>query len=310
MPDISVIIVNYNVKDLLLSCITSLKKYLSDKYEIEIIIIDNNSSDGSCIAIKNNFPEITVIENKFNAGFSAANNTGINIANARVILLLNPDTEIKNDSVKCLFEFIDTNPPNVIAGPRLLNTDASLQSSRFKFPSVSSIIFEALFFNYLPRFKNQIQKFKTHPVEQVEALSGAALCFKKQLTNNNTLFDENLFWMEDIDFCYRNYLKGGSNYFVNSAEIFHHSGKSSEKNYHIAIANQIISKLKYFKKHSNSFQLWVAIIFSYVHIVLRLILFSMAFFIPKIIKRIRAYIFTLGKLNQYLAGNIKGAITK
>lgn len=304
MPAVSIIIVSYNVKQLLMQCLESIPKHFPAEFTYEIIVVDNNSTDGSVAAVKQHFTDIILIENKFNNGFSGANNQGINKAQGEIIFLLNPDTELTNKTLLPVLNFISLNK-NAIAGPRLLNTDGSFQNSCFRFPGAMQIVLESLFLNHIINIKTYPQD-KLQQQCRVDALSGAALLFSRSLTVNIGKLDENLFWMEDIDFCFRCFKNnGGCNYFP-GAEIMHHSGQSAKKNLNIAIANQVISKIKYLKKNSGISGYFVAIIFSYVHILSRIAIFCcFGIFSPLIFTKLKAYLFTFKQINTYL---IKGSL--
>ena len=216
---ISIIIVSYNVKDFLFNCIVSVQKYFS---EAEIIVVDNNSSDGSVEMLKQNFPLVKLIDNKENKGFSGANNQGIVMARSENILLLNPDTEVIDGALNKMISFLETQKELCIVGPQLLNTDKTLQKSCWKFPKVIEIIAETFYLHLLFNSKYYSNK-KQETVFEVDALSGAALLFKKELLQKIGILDENLFWMEDVDLCYRNKKSGGSNIYFPEAKIIHHS---------------------------------------------------------------------------------------
>ncbi len=127
---ISIIIVNYNVRELLLKCIQAI--YHSSNKNFEIIVVDNNSKDDSTVAVKEKYPNVIVVENKFNAGFSGANNQGMELANGEFILLLNPDTEIAVDALDLLLDYLLRHNECSIVGPQLLNSDGTLQPSIWK----------------------------------------------------------------------------------------------------------------------------------------------------------------------------------
>jgi GT2 family glycosyltransferase len=298
--DVSIIIVNYNVKDLLFKCLSSVKKYFPSNYSYEIIIVDNNSNDGSVDGLKKMFPEVTMIENKLNIGFSAANNQGIGVAKGNLIFLLNPDTELIDSSLIHLLQFISENTTGIIAGPKLINSDSTFQNSCYKFPQVSQIILEAFYLHLI--FNN-----RTYPQNdlkqkrQVDALSGAVLIFKKELIAKTGMLDENLFWMEDIDLCFRNVKNGGINMYFPQTVIGHYGGGSSRKNYIISISNQVISKVKYFKKNSGRPELFIAVAFSYMHVFTRITMFGFfSVFSKKCFRKFNAYTFTMKKLTGYL----------
>jgi len=298
---VSIIIVNYNVKDLLQSCLNSINKFYSND-SFEIIIVDNNSNDGSIEIIKKNFPSCILLSNTTNAGFSEANNQGVKIAKGEYILLLNPDTEFKNDSLNSMIKYLETNPTISIIAPKLLNADGSLQISCWKFPSVLNIIAETFFLHLIFKI-GQYSEQMFDSLFEIDVASGACLLFRKELTNQIGLLDSNLFWMEDVDYCYRAKSIGKVVYFPET-EIIHHSGKSLRQNYNIAISNQIISKLKYLKKHFNSFYFFIGILFSIIHVITRIIVFGiLSPFKNEYLLKLNAYICTMKKLLEYILFN-------
>ncbi|MFH1004349.1 MAG: glycosyltransferase family 2 protein [Bacteroidota bacterium] len=295
---VSIVIVNYNVKELVLKCISSVLN--SELMNAEVIVVDNNSSDESVKAIKQLFPKVIVIDNKDNKGFSAANNQGIFIAKGKYILLLNPDTEVQKKSLQKMIEFMKNNSSQIILAPQLLNSDGSLQISAWRFPSVSEIILETFYIHRLFRISEY------HPnifqdTFKAEGLSGAAMMFSKETINKTGMMDENLFWMEDIDLCYRNKKSGGMNIYFPEAKIIHHTGASAKQNFRITISNQLLSKLKFFKKHYGLFSMIFASIFILIHIFFRIIvLFLLSPFSKTFRLKSYAYIFSLLIFFKYI----------
>jgi GT2 family glycosyltransferase len=266
-PDISIVIVSHNVWDYLDKCIHSI---LSQKgISPEIIVVDNNSTDGTLTNLKANHPAVKVISNKNNAGFSAANNQGIKAATADVILLLNPDTEITGlDTLRKMTDYLLGDDNIGILAPKLLNTDGSFQPSFWNFPRVTVILLELFFLH--TRNKSDIH---TAPKE-IQGASGAALCLRKSLADSLGGLDENLFWMEDIDLCYRVAKTGKKNVFNPDLTIIHHGGKSSVNKQLVTIPNQVMSKIKYFRKNGSSMQFALSNFLSFLFILSRLAVFS------------------------------------
>lgn len=301
MKKVSIIIVNYNVKDLLLQTIQSVYNSTHD-IEFEIIVVDNNSSDDSIAAVKNKFPQVILIENNFNAGFSGANNQGMKSATGDYIFLLNPDTEIKNEALKILSNFVNSHTDCVIAAPQLLNSDLSIQYSAWQNHSPIDLIAETFFLNrFFSSLHYPVPKFNT--TFQAKTLSGAALFFHKKWLSKLVGLDENLFWMEDIDICFRAQ-KLGNLYYCNEAIVVHHSGQSQKKNYNVSISNQLLSKLKYYKK--NFSWLWViaANISCFIFILSRCIILSIISPLKTIfnLKR-KAYFYTMKRYWKYILFN-------
>ena len=291
---LSVIIVSYNVKDFLSKCIASVQQDFS---EAEIIVVDNNSSDGSVEMLKQNFSSIKVIANNENKGFSGANNQGIAIAQGEYIFLLNPDTEVMSGSIDKMLEYI-SHKRNIILAPQLLNTDGTVQISAWWFPSAWEIFLEMIFVHKMLC----ISQYAPNMFDKIfiaEALSGAALIFRS--SRNEKFLDENLFWMEDIDFCYRQKESGGESIYFPKAKIIHHVGQSSKKNFRVSISNQLISKLKFFKKHKQYISFFLASIFIFIHIVLRMIIFIFLFLFSQYFrKKFDAYLYSFVKFFRYI----------
>jgi len=295
--ELSIIIVNYNVNDWLLKSIKSIYNYIQH-IEFEIIVVDNNSTDDSISNLKTLYPYVIIIENNYNAGFAEANNQGIRIANGKLILMLNPDTELFDDSINKLVLFASNLNHNDLIAPCLLNSDSSIQYSTWRAPNVSTILKEAFFLNYVfPNNKNidsEISKV------EVQCVSGAAMLFKKDLINKIGFLDKNLFWMDDTDFCYRVRKASGRILYFPSSRIFHHGGKSSAKNQKIVISNQILSKIKFFKKHFSFFIFFLSIWFSLIHIINRIIVFAILFPVSGFWKKEKAYCFSFVKFIKYI----------
>ena len=305
LPDgqVSIIIVSYNVKDLLCKCISSVIA-CAGNLNYEVIVIDNDSKDGSPAAAKSLSSQIQIIENKFNAGFSAANNQGIRIAKGRYIFLLNPDTEITGDAIQQLKKYLSEHKSCAIVGPQLLNSDGSIQISTWKDHTSVDLILETFFLNRIFSALNYpSQKLKT--AFETKTLSGAALFFRKALTDKIGMLDEHLFWMEDIDLCYRAQ-KEGSIHYLHTAQVIHHSGQSQKKNYNLSIANQLLSKLKYYKKHSTIVAVCIAHISCFIFITTRIAALSLLMPLNPIYKlKAQAYIYTLQRYLMYLFTNDK-----
>lgn len=294
---LSVIIVNYNVKQLLLDCVSSLKGNVSG---IEVIVVDNCSTDGSVVAVKEAFPDVNLIVNTENKGFSAANNQGLSIARGEWLLLLNPDTKLTPGALNLYHSFAEQEGRSGIYGAKLLNEDGSLQKSAWKLNILGQIIADCFFLGgILSPNTYPDEKFDT--VFEAGFLSGAALLFHRSLYEKLGGLDPDLFWMEDVDLCYRNHRQGGKNIFYPGAGIYHFSGQSARRNFKISISNQLISKLKFFKKHSQKAAFILGAVFIFKHIILRLILFfPLGLMNGVFYRKWIAYAYTLPKLFSYL----------
>ncbi len=295
---VSVIIVSYNVKEYLVKCIRSLMKH-SDSISFEIIVVDNHSSDGSPDEIQKHFPTCQMISMNGNVGFSEANNRGIKMATGDFIFLLNPDTELKNNALHILVNYLETYMEASVVGPKLFNTDGSLQVSCRKFPGVINILVEALFLHRVLKM-DEYRIEKLNSTCEVDFISGAACMFQRELVNKIGYLDPDLFWMEDVDFCYRA-KRSGTVIYLPEAEIVHHGSASAKKNYKVSISNQVISKLKYFKKHTNGFLFVCAVVFSLLHVISRLMGLALLYPLRRTwAQKCEAYSYTFKKLLRYL----------
>jgi len=233
--DLTIVIVNYNVCYLLRQCLKSVSK-ASIGIDCEIYVVDNNSSDASCSMISEEFPEVRLISNTFNAGYSYANNQALRLARGKYVLLLNPDTIIDNDSLyKCL-RFMESHADAGAMGVKMVNGDGEyLPESKRSFPSMSSAFFKSFGFSYLfpvSRIFNRyyLMSVGTEETSKTEVISGAFMLIRKEVLSVIGLLDEDFFmYGEDIDLSYRIVEAGFSNYYFPEVEITHFKGCSTPR---------------------------------------------------------------------------------
>lgn len=230
--DLSIIIVNWNSKDFLKKCIATILNN-TQSIEFEIIVIDNASFDGCCEMLSQYYPKVRFIQSDINLGFAKANNEAFKISIGRNLLFLNPDTEIEGCGIETLFHQIDYMPSTGILGAKLLNSDRSIQTSCVQsFPKIINQILdvEALHMRFprsslwgiAPLFKQD-----NSPTE-VEVVSGACIMIKRIAFEAVGMFSEDYFmYSEDVDLCLKVQKVGLKNYFVPTAVIIHHGGRSS-----------------------------------------------------------------------------------
>jgi N-acetylglucosaminyl-diphospho-decaprenol L-rhamnosyltransferase len=264
-PHLSVIIVSYNCKDLLAEAIRSVGQFVTGSHEI--VVVDNASSDGTRETIPQLFPEVIFIANTTNAGFSKANNQGFSVSRGRFILLLNPDAKLVDGRISAALDYLEKHPQTMI-GPKLLNPDLSLQESAFPYPSFLDVLLETFFLTYVFRARQQ-QILKKGEY----ALSGACILVPRTIYESLGGLDNDLFWMDDVDFCFRALKAGIAVHYFAGWSVIHVIGESGRKNYKVSISNQLVSKLKFFKKHKQPLNLVCSAILIQVHILLRLLLF-------------------------------------
>jgi hypothetical protein len=256
MNKVSVIIVNWNTKNYLDKCLHSLETNAGDRITLEIIVIDNNSSDESVTMVKERHPDIRLIENKNNVGFAKANNIGIEKASGDYILLLNPDTLVKQNSIKKLLQFLQNNQTYGAVGPKILNSDGTIQYECARnFPTVLSEFFvTSTIYKRFPanKFAGRylITYWNHEDSRDVACISGACMLIRKRCFDSIGLLDESFFmYAEDTDFCYRLNKKGYSIRYVAESEIIHHWGKSSEQAPVNMSRESKESIFKFFRKH-------------------------------------------------------------
>lgn len=253
---LSIIIVSYNTKELLADCINSIERSLQ-KLEYEIIVVDNNSTDDSVKLLKFQFPKVKLIENDCNAGFTKANNQGLQMSTGDYILLLNSDTLVLDDALSTLVRFLDKHKETAICGPRLLNSDMTLQlPCRRGFPRlINSISHFSGLSKVFPKSRllgSYLMTYMDGSIDhEVDAISGACLLARREVLDTiGGLLDEAFFMhFEDIDLCYRAKKNGYKVYYVHNARVVHLKGQSSKLRSEGVIRNFFDSALIYFKKN-------------------------------------------------------------
>jgi len=302
-PVLSIVIVSYNVKDFLLDCLHSIHEFI--KVGTEIIVVDNASADGTCALVKEKFPGVVLVESKTNLGFSAANNKGFELTKGKYILMLNPDACLIDNSFEQALSYLQQTPGKpVLLGPRIYNPDRSFQPSAWKFPNIGQHFLECIFLNKLIDTTLYPEESSATEPFPVDFVSGAAILMSKETLQKIGNLDEKLFWMDDTDLCYRNKLLKGENLYFPEWQIIHHIGQSSKKNLSLVIANQLISKLKFYRKYKRHFSFAASALIFFKHIVIRLILLLPAsLFSKNAFLKWKAYAFALKKYFGYLFSN-------
>ena len=256
---LSIIIVSYNVSAYLRQCIQSILDS-SNFGQYEIIVVDNDSYDNSCTMIKKEFPNIKLIQNSINMGFSKAVNKGISISKGDYICLLNPDTLISSDTFNTLLQYFKDNKNIGAIGPKILNPDGSLQlACKRSFPSLSSIIYKIfglskIFFKNKYFGKYNLTYLNENDIHSIDCISGSCMLFPKDVVNKIGLLDETFFmYGEDIDFCYRLKKFGYQIIYNPHTSIIHYKGESG-KNAPFDLINIFYKALfKFYKKYENEY---------------------------------------------------------
>jgi len=264
---LSIILINYNGKGVIGKCLDSIKKNRGD-IESEVIVVDNHSTDGSVDWLKKNYPDIRLICNHENLGFSKANNQGIKASSGQYILFLNPDTLIYPNSIKKLLTEIENNSDIGAAGPALLNRKNDFQVSfggRVDFFSEAA---KKLFLNRVV----QLRLKKNQKKRDVKWLSAACLLCSSKVLKEAGMFDENFFlYFEDIDLCLRIRKKGWKLVYLPAAKVFHSGGESTQKRKLKSRFHYRQSQLYFYRKHNPVFSLFWLKVFLCINFVLILI---------------------------------------
>lgn len=225
---LSVIIVNYNVRYFLELCLQSVQEALIG-IDSEIIVVDNNSKDDSCKMVSENFQKVILIENKDNTGFSKANNQGVAIAKGEYILILNPDTVVgKHTFIKCL-DFAKKQADLGALGVKLIDGKGNfLPESKRGIPTPKASFHKLLGIKNQKRGKYYANHLKENEIGEVDVLVGAFMLMKRNVYNNVKGFDERYFmYGEDIDLSYKILKKGYQNYYLGTVEVIHYKGEST-----------------------------------------------------------------------------------
>ncbi len=233
-PDLSIIILNYNVRELLLNCLESISNNQDTRYKIQIIVIDNASEDGSVEAVRKAYPEVELIINKTNLGFAAGNNSAIPKIKAPVVLFLNPDTVVVDDAINMSLKYLLSNPDIGALTCRVELPNGKLDYSchrGFPTPWNSLMYFTGLakLFPRSPIFAGYSATYlDTKKNHEIDCGSGTFLMVRKIAGQQIGWWDKDYFWNgEDIEFFYRLKEKGWKIYFYPEARITHFKGSSS-----------------------------------------------------------------------------------
>lgn len=232
---LSIIIVNYNVKHFLEQCLFSVQAALVD-IQAEVIVIDNNSSDSSLSYLAPKFKNIRFISNTNNIGFAKACNQGVVLASGKYILFLNPDTIVPEDCFKQCLSFFESHPDAGALGVKMLDGSGKfLKESKRAFPSPTTSLFKLfglskLFPHSAIFSKYHLGHLDENKSNEVDVLAGAFMMIKKEVLDKLGCFDEGFFmYGEDVDLSYRIQKAGYKNYYFAGTSIIHFKGESTKK---------------------------------------------------------------------------------
>jgi N-acetylglucosaminyl-diphospho-decaprenol L-rhamnosyltransferase len=259
VPELTVIIVSWNVRNLLRACLDSVcHAQPSQESAVQIIVVDNASSDGSAEMVRAEFPGVQLIANARNIGFGAANNQALKEAGGEYVLFLNPDTEVRPGAIEALLAFIKARPRVACVGPKLLNPDGSVQPSRRRFPRVGTAFVESTMLQrhigWLPAVRAFYRGDQPDDVaQQVDWLVGACLLARKSAFDEVGGFDERFFmYSEEMDLCYRLAHAGYETWYVPEARVMHYEAASSSQDLFRRDVNFHESRYRFFRKHHGA----------------------------------------------------------
>jgi GT2 family glycosyltransferase len=251
--DVSIIIVSYNTKALLKQCLVSVFEK-TQNIHFEVIVVDNASHDGSPQMVREEFPNVTLVESE-NKGFGHANNIGAKYAKGKYLFLLNPDTIVLNNAVKILAYFLDNNPKAGICGGNLFDADKKPALSYQMF--LPSILWELDILGKL-RYGKNFYFNHTHRSRKVGCISGADLMIRRDLFQQLNGFDPDFFvYYEETELTFRVKKAGYEVYSVPQAEIIHLEGQTFSGNWERRARMSLESRKKYYQKTHTHFVFWI-----------------------------------------------------
>lgn len=261
MLDLSIIIVSWNVADDLAACLDSilrsdvaLNEAGGTRPGVEIIVVDSASEDSTVQMLAARYPQVHVVAQPDNVGFTRGNNIGLRAARGKHVLLLNPDTEIVGDALQIMMTYLNEHPKVGIVGPHTLNSDGTHQSTRRRFPTLTTAYFESTWFQpYAP--KALLDRYYVHDEADnatvvVDWVQGSAMLFRREVYEEIGGLDEGyIMFSEELDWCHRAKDTGWGVVYIGSAYVTHHGGRSSQQvtaRKHIHFQE---SKLRYLRKY-------------------------------------------------------------
>jgi len=230
---LSIIIVNWNTRDLLEQCLLSIHENVQTfkRANVQTFVVDNGSTDGSPARVRDRFPWVCLIENSENLGFARANNQGVRASTGRYVLLLNSDTEAQPGAFETMVDFMQAHPHAGACGPRLLNSDGSLQPSCHPTLTPWREFWRLCFLEAMRRVATyDMAAWPTDAPREVEVIKGACLMLRRDALDEVGLLDERYFmYTEEMDLCYRLLQAGWELWWVPWADVTHYGEASSKQ---------------------------------------------------------------------------------
>lgn len=289
MIDLSIVTISFNTKSYTLETIESVYKNTKG-ISFEMIVIDNNSEDGSVAAIRNltkKFKTLKFFENDKNIGFGAGNNQGAKVAKGRYILFLNSDTNVHDNTLKAMVDWMDKHPKAGIASCGLKSKDGSFQGTGGYFPTLVRVFAWMTFIDDIPLFFDLFKPF--HPMHALSPfgsnekfyktdhlmdwVTGAFFMVRRKVVSEAGYFDEDYFmYVEETDYCFRAKKKNWQVWYLPRYSIIHYGGASSNSEY--ALVNEIRGIKTFYKKNMPDWQYPFLVIFIKLGAILRILIFG------------------------------------
>jgi len=246
--DISIVIVNWNTRELLRDCLNSISQ-AAPGIVYEIIVVDNASHDGSVSMVQRDFPAVIIIENPSNKGFAVANNQGLAIMSGRYALLLNTDAKLTENALVRLFVFLESHPEAAMACGQLLNADGSRQNSIAAFPDLFTLMMNMSLLEYLWPQRYPSKRYDWREPVEIDSGIGACLLVRKKAIDAVGMLDERyFFFFEETDWAYRMRAAGWKIFHVPGAFIYHLQGQS--------IGRNVRSRIEFYRSRYQFFRKW------------------------------------------------------
>jgi GT2 family glycosyltransferase len=304
VSDLSVILVSYNTRVLLLDCLASLYR-AAESVKMEVFVIDNASRDGSAEAVAESFPQVRLIHNANNRGFAAAVNQGLRESMGRLLLLLNPDTVLGAGTLTEMTSFLDRHREAGAAGAQLIHEDGRRQNSFANLPTLATELLNKSLLRLIRpgKYLRKEGKF-TGPVE-VESIIGACMMVKKEVCESVGLLDEGyFFFLEETDWCLRMRKAGWKIFFLPHVRVVHLQGRSASQDLTASRIEYYRSRYRFFARHRS----WLSRLILRAGLVLRLcveclssfLLSSLSCFLYR--KEVARLKVRVGLLSWHLAG--------
>ncbi len=272
MSDLSIVIVSWNAKTHLLKCLHSLRATCTGR-SAEITVVDNASADGSPEAVRQDFPQVRLIENGQNEGFAKANNIGINVSQGKYIALINSDVQVRGGCLETLVQYMEANPGVGMSGPTILYPDLTVQNSVSYFPTLMHGFLDALGVHRMPKLKKSEEpRDGVDRDEDVEVLSGCFWMVRRAALDEVGLLDESFFmYGEDIDWCRRFHQNGWKIRYCKDAEAVHYHGASSSNDPLRFFIQLQKARIQYWQKHRGRSHALICTLLLFAHHSIRMI---------------------------------------